>query len=70
MAKKSLTSNAAKVNFSLEYIRKGQSGLELVKVQNGKETVTPVQVTTKGSTRKRLVISYEPRFVNGELRVF
>lgn len=68
--KRIINSTASTAKFSLEYVRKGNGGLELVKRVNGKEIITPVQITTKGSTSKRLVISYEPRFVNGELKIF
>lgn len=62
-ARKNFTNDAPKVNFSLEYVRRGKTGLELVKVANGKETTTPVQVAVKVQGRNRLMVGIEPRAV-------
>lgn len=67
MASKKYTTS---VKFSLEFVRKGKDGLELVKVNSGKETVTPVQITTQIGKRNRLIVGIEPRFINGKLEVF
>lgn len=69
MAKKHFTSTATTCKF--EYVRRGANGLELVTRTNGHETVTPVRATGRSENGgKRLVIGYEPVFVNGELRTF
>jgi hypothetical protein len=65
--KVSLTSGSKFVN--IEFIRRGASGLELVTRTGQRETVTPVRVTSK-IERNRIVVGYEPRFINGELKVF
>lgn len=71
-AKRNFTTS---IKTSREFVRRSKSGgLELVKVgKNGKETVKPVCVASrieKGGQRERIVIGYEPRFLNSILEVF
>lgn len=59
------------LKFSPEFVRRGANGLELVQTTNSHETITPVRATGRSENGgKRLVVGYEPIFVNGELRTF
>jgi hypothetical protein len=49
-------------NLNTEYVRKGKTGLELVRVKDGIETVGPVQTRVK-SDKKRLTVGLEARSI-------